>query len=139
MMLKTLFASAVMTLAMTGMAQAAGDAAAGAGKAAVCSACHGKDGIALVPIYPNLRGQNAAYLEGALKAYGNEPERRRYSGSGRLLQFTRVTGTTHRPANLYTPPQTRWCFLSCYPPVAFMNRTIWTSPSDEKSWCAGLL
>lgn len=69
MMLKTLFASAVLTLAMTGMAQAAGDAAAGAGKAAVCAACHGKDGIALVPIYPSLRGQNAAYLEGALKAY----------------------------------------------------------------------
>jgi cytochrome c553 len=68
-MLKILLASTVLTLGMAGMAQAAGDAAAGAGKAAVCAACHGKDGIALVPIYPNLRGQNAAYLEGSLKAY----------------------------------------------------------------------
>lgn len=68
-MLKILFASAVLTFSMAGVAQAAGDAAAGEGKAAVCTACHGADGIALVPIYPNLKGQNAPYLEGALKAY----------------------------------------------------------------------
>lgn len=68
-MLKVLFASAVIAFGMTGIVQAAGDAAAGEGKSAVCTACHGKDGIALVPIYPNLRGQNAMYLEGALKAY----------------------------------------------------------------------
>ncbi len=68
-MLKILFASTVLALGLAGMAHAAGDAAAGEGKAAVCAACHGKDGIALVPIYPNLKGQNAAYLEGALKAY----------------------------------------------------------------------
>ncbi len=68
-MLKVLLASTVLTMSMAGMAQAAGDAAAGEAKSAVCAACHGKDGIALVPIYPNLRNQNAAYLEGALKAY----------------------------------------------------------------------
>ncbi len=69
MMLKILFASTILTLGMVGAAQAAGDAAAGETKAAVCAACHGKDGIALVPIYPNLRNQNAPYLESSLKAY----------------------------------------------------------------------
>lgn len=47
----------------------AGDAAAGKTKAAVCAACHGANGIAIAPIYPNLAGQNAAYLESAIKAY----------------------------------------------------------------------
>lgn len=68
-MLKVLFASALLTLGLSGLAQAAGDAAAGEGKSAVCAACHGKDGIAMVPIYPNLKGQHAAYLESSLKAY----------------------------------------------------------------------
>ena len=50
-------------------AQAAGDAEAGAKKIAVCVACHGKDGKAVAPIYPNLAGQSAQYLESSLKAY----------------------------------------------------------------------
>lgn len=68
-MLKILFVSTLLTLSMAGVAHAAGDAAAGKGKTAVCVACHGNEGVALVPIYPNLKGQNAPYLEGALKAY----------------------------------------------------------------------
>ena len=36
---------------------------------ALGAACHGTDGKATGPIYPNLAGQNAAYLESALKAY----------------------------------------------------------------------
>lgn len=47
----------------------AGDAAAGKAKAATCAGCHGANGIAVMPNYPNLAGQNAAYLESALKAY----------------------------------------------------------------------
>ena len=47
----------------------AADAAAGAKKIAVCAACHGADGQSSAPIYPNLTGQSAAYLESALKAY----------------------------------------------------------------------
>lgn len=38
-------------------------------KSQVCAACHGTDGKATVPIYPNLAGQNAPYLEMTLKAY----------------------------------------------------------------------
>ncbi|MGC3875218.1 c-type cytochrome [Halomonas sp. GXIMD04776] len=50
-------------------AQAAGDAEAGAEKITTCVACHGKDGKATAPIYPNLAGQSAQYLESSLKAY----------------------------------------------------------------------
>lgn len=52
-------------------ATAAGSAAAGKEKAAPCMACHGLDGKGTAPIYPNLAGQQPAYLEGALHAYKN--------------------------------------------------------------------
>lgn len=55
------------TLAIT--AQAQGDPEAGKEKVATCAACHGTDGIGTAPIYPNLAGQKATYLENALKAY----------------------------------------------------------------------
>ncbi len=46
-----------------GPAFAAGDAAVGQAQAAVCSACHGADGATGIdPSYPNLAGQNEAYL-----------------------------------------------------------------------------
>ncbi len=47
----------------------AGDPAAGKAKATVCATCHGADGIAIAPTYPNLKGQNEAYMVSALKAY----------------------------------------------------------------------
>ena len=47
----------------------AGDAAEGEKKVATCTACHGKDGMAIAPIYPNLAGQSEQYLVKALKAY----------------------------------------------------------------------
>jgi cytochrome c553 len=50
-------------------AQAEGDPEAGEGKIATCAACHGTDGIGTAPIYPNLAGQKAPYLENSLKAY----------------------------------------------------------------------
>lgn len=51
------------------LANAEGDAAAGAGKVALCAACHGIDGKSPANIYPNLAGQWAAYLESSLNAY----------------------------------------------------------------------
>ena len=57
----TLFAAASGALA----------ADAGAGKAraeAVCSACHGINGVSVADAIPNLAGQKAAYLEAQLKA-----------------------------------------------------------------------
>lgn len=47
----------------------AGDVAAGQAKAAVCAACHGADGIAVIPGYPNLKGQNEQYLVTSMNAY----------------------------------------------------------------------
>ena len=36
---------------------------------ATCVACHGNDGIGILPEYPNLTGQHADYIEQALRAY----------------------------------------------------------------------
>lgn len=49
----------------------AGDAAAGKAKAAVCSACHGVNGISIAGMFPNLAGQKEAYLVSSLKDYKN--------------------------------------------------------------------
>ena len=48
---------------------AAGDAAAGKAKSAVCAACHGPDGNSSNPLWPNLAGQHAAYLVKQLKDF----------------------------------------------------------------------
>ncbi|WP_336884824.1 c-type cytochrome, partial [Reinekea blandensis] len=37
----------------------AADIEAGKAKAATCAACHGQNGISMVPMYPNLAGQKA--------------------------------------------------------------------------------
>lgn len=50
-------------------ASAAGDAAAGQAKSAVCAACHGADGKAIQPTYPNLAGQHASYIAKQLTEY----------------------------------------------------------------------
>jgi len=47
---------------ISGGVQAAGDAAAGEAKAAVCLACHGPNGNALVPTWPKLAGQHPEYI-----------------------------------------------------------------------------
>ena len=59
--------SALMLSASVSMA--AGDAAAGKAKAAVCAGCHGAKGVSATPMFPNLAGQKAAYLEKQLKAF----------------------------------------------------------------------
>jgi len=41
---------------------AAGDIEAGKTKSVVCGACHGADGKAMLPTYPNLAGQGEAYI-----------------------------------------------------------------------------
>jgi cytochrome c553 len=46
-----------------------GDAAAGKAASAVCSACHGANGIAVAPNFPNLAGQSATYLYVQLKTF----------------------------------------------------------------------
>ena len=49
-----------------------GDIAGNAGKARAavsCAACHGPEGVSILPDYPNLAGQKARYLEKSLKAF----------------------------------------------------------------------
>lgn len=50
----------------------AADVDAGKARSTACLACHGQNGISAVPIYPNLAGQKAQYLESALKAYRSQ-------------------------------------------------------------------
>lgn len=54
--------SLLLTLGITGLAHAAGDAKAGQAKTAVCGACHGPDGNSLAPNFPKLAGQGERYL-----------------------------------------------------------------------------
>lgn len=47
----------------------AADAEAGKAKAGVCAGCHGPDGISFAGMYPNIKGQKAAYTLKQLKAF----------------------------------------------------------------------
>lgn len=68
------FVVAALLLALSGLVSAT-DAERGRQKAAVCVACHGADGIAVIAEYPNLAGQKVKYLQLAIKAY-RDGERR---------------------------------------------------------------
>jgi len=56
-------AAATLLLLITLPAFAAGDAAAGLGKSAICAACHGADGNSVIPNWPKIAGQHPDYLE----------------------------------------------------------------------------
>lgn len=70
-MIKTTLLTSVVAGAVLAAAIAqAADPAAGKQKFdATCSACHGANGISVVPIYPNLAGQKGEYLVAQLKAF----------------------------------------------------------------------
>lgn len=55
--------------ALTPASFAAGDAEKGKAKSATCAACHGANGISMIPNYPNLAGQKELYLVEQLKAF----------------------------------------------------------------------
>lgn len=69
--MKTIFAIAVSGFLMISgsAAMAAGDPAAGKGKAASCAGCHGPAGVSANPLWPNLAGQKDAYLVKQMKAF----------------------------------------------------------------------
>jgi len=66
----------------------AADIAAGKAKTAVCASCHGANGKAIMPMYPNLAGQNAAYLELAIKAYKTQDRK----GGQAAMMYGMVAG-----------------------------------------------
>ena len=61
------FALAAAGLVLTASAQAEGPAKPE--KVVICAACHGENGVATQPMYPNLAGQQDSYIEHALHAY----------------------------------------------------------------------
>ena len=63
----TLIAAAALGLGSSSVI--AGDAAAGKAKTGTCVACHGQNGVAIAPNYPNLACQNEPYLVDAMKQY----------------------------------------------------------------------
>ncbi|MEA1080497.1 c-type cytochrome [Marinobacter qingdaonensis] len=71
-----------LTTVVPALASAA-DAEAGKAKAAVCAACHGQNGLAQIPTYPNLAGQNEQYLVSAITAYKNK---QRTGGQAAIMQ-----------------------------------------------------
>ena len=62
-------AIALLAAALPLTAVAKGDPAAGKLKSITCQACHGVDGKAITPEYPNLGGQYESYLVKALRDY----------------------------------------------------------------------
>lgn len=68
-MRKILLLTAAALLSVNAATVFAGDAAAGKGKSATCSACHGQNGISPNDIWPNLAGQKAGYLVAQMKAF----------------------------------------------------------------------
>ncbi|MFL1407041.1 c-type cytochrome [Marinobacter sp. M1N3S26] len=73
----------MMSVMWAGPVFAAGNPEAGKAKAAVCAACHGRNGVAQIPGYPNLAGQNEAYLISSLKAYRSKE---RSGGQAAVMQ-----------------------------------------------------
>ena len=66
--MKKIIFSLFIALGSVSAAQAA-DADAGKEKAAACSACHGPTGVSASPMFPNLAGQNDAYVIKQLKDF----------------------------------------------------------------------
>lgn len=79
-----LLISLLVTFGISGVAQAAGDAAAGQANAALCAGCHSADGNSAVPNFPKLAGQNEAYLLKQLKEI--------QTGSRQVVEMTGLLG-----------------------------------------------
>lgn len=79
-----------------------GDATAGAGKAAVCFACHGPDGVPVAPIFPRLAGQRVDYLYHRLLSFRHaDPKDPYYSVSPMTAQVTTLSDVDMRDLAAY--------------------------------------
>ena len=67
--MKKSFLSIICLLAAfsANQALAAGDAAAGESKVAMCAGCHGSDGNSMVPAFPKLAGLGEKYMTAQLR------------------------------------------------------------------------
>jgi len=82
-----LTASAVFSVSPT---FAAGDAAAGKAKAAMCASCHGADGNSVNPDWPKLAGQHANYLVKQLEDFKKGTERSNPLMAGMVASLTKT-------------------------------------------------
>lgn len=91
-----------------------GDAAAGAAKAAVCAACHGPNGNAIVPMFPSLAGQRADYLYHRLAEFkAADPKAPYYAASPMPAQAATLSDADMRNIAAYFAAQAR----TASPPV----------------------
>jgi len=60
---------ASLLLVTTNISMAGGDAAAGKAKSVTCAGCHGAEGVSANPLWPNLAGQQGAYMVKQMKAF----------------------------------------------------------------------
>ena len=58
-----------LSIGLTSLGFAAGDASVGQAKAAACGACHGVDGNSFSPMFPKIAGQGESYLLKQLKDF----------------------------------------------------------------------
>jgi len=82
-----LTASAVFSVSPT---FAAGDAASGKAKAAMCASCHGADGNSVNPDWPKLAGQHANYLVKQLEDFKKGTERSNPLMAGMVASLTKT-------------------------------------------------
>ena len=75
---------ALLALFSANSSFAAGDIAAGKASTVLCASCHGAEGIATAGMYPNLAGQNEAYLVSALSSYRSK---QRNGGLAAIMQM----------------------------------------------------
>ncbi len=67
--MKSAWVGMLLACALAAAPASAGDAAAGARKAAVCGACHGMTGSSVNPEWPNLAGQGDGYIADQLALF----------------------------------------------------------------------
>ena len=74
-MMKKLVIAVFLTAIASLNVYAAGDAAAGKKKSAICAACHGAAGVSSIPANPNLAGQVTGYITNQLQAFKTKERR----------------------------------------------------------------
>ena len=86
---KILLSAAVLVsgIAISNVALAAGNSDAGKAKSAVCSACHGVQGISSIAVNPNLAGQVPGYIAEQLAAF-KSGERSNAIMAGQVVALT---------------------------------------------------
>lgn len=90
----------------TAAAWAAGDKPPA--KVAVCGACHGTDGVAKLPMYPNLAGQYDSYIKRALHDYQSGARKNAIMNAQAANLSDKdidqlAAWFSSRPAKVYTP------------------------------------